>query len=265
MVDAPRQRLDVLLAERGLARSRSEARDLILRGLVTVAGRVAAKPAEMHPREVALEVEAGAGGHVSRAAVKLAAALEAFQLSPAGLTAIDIGASTGGFTQTLLARGACRVYAVDVGHGQLDPRLATDPRVVSLEGLDARALTRQHIPEPPGALVADVSFISLRLALPAPMALLAPDAWLVALVKPQFELGPDALDKRGIVRDAALAAGAVATIRLWLAVQPGWRVLGSLPSPLPGREGNQEFLIAAAFETTQQTSEALTCATVSSG
>ena len=242
---APRQRLDVLLAGRGLARSRSEARDLILRGLVTVAGRTAAKPAETHPADVALAIAEGAAGHVSRAANKLAAALDAFALSPDGLIALDIGASTGGFTQTLLARGAARAYAVDVGHGQLDASLRADQRVVSLEGVDARALTREVIPEPPGALVADVSFISLRAALPVPLGLLAPEAWLAALVKPQFELGPDGVDRRGIVRDAGAAERAVADIAAWLGSQPGWRVLGTMPSPLPGREGNTEYLVAA--------------------
>jgi len=240
-----KSRLDVLLAERGLARSRSEARDLILRGLVTAAGRQAVKPGETHPGDVALEIATGASGHVSRAAIKLEAALDAFALSPAGLTVLDVGASTGGFTQVLLARGAARVYAVDIGHTQLAPVLRADPRVVSLEGVDARALTPEMISIPPEALVADVSFISLRKVLPAPLALLAPGAWLVALVKPQFELGPGAVDKRGIVRDAGAAERVVAEIAAWLAGLPGWRVLGSMASPLPGREGNREFLIAA--------------------
>ena len=242
---AQRQRLDILLAERGLARSRSEARDLILRGAVTAAGRIAVKPGETHPCDVALQLAQGAGGHVSRAALKLAAALDGFSLSPDGLTALDIGASTGGFTQVLLSRGAVRVYAVDVGHGQLDTRLRDDPRVISLEGVDARDLTSDLIRTAPDLLVADVSFISLRKALPVPMALLGPGAWLAALVKPQFELGPDAVDKRGIVRDAALAERALADVASWLAAQPGWRVLGTMRSPLPGREGNMEYLIAA--------------------
>ena len=240
-----RQRLDVLLTIRGLARSRSEARDLILRGVVTVAGRVAAKPGELHYEDALFAVAEGAGGHVSRAAMKLIAALDAFGLSPDGRTALDIGASTGGFTEVLLQRGARRVYAVDVGHGQLHAGLQTDPRVVSLEGQDARTLSRELIPEVPSVLVADVSFISLRLVLPAPMRLLAPESWLVGLVKPQFELGPDANDKRGVVRDPALAAKAVTATTEWLKAQPGWRVTGAIPSPLPGREGNQEFLVAA--------------------
>jgi 23S rRNA (cytidine1920-2'-O)/16S rRNA (cytidine1409-2'-O)-methyltransferase len=242
---ATRKRLDVLLAERGLARSRSEARDLILRGAVTVAGRRAEKPSETHPPDVALAIAEGSGGVVSRAALKLVAALDAFHLSPDGLTALDIGASTGGFTQVLLARGAARVYAVDVGRDQLESGLRADPRVVSLEATDARALHRRLIPEPPAVLVADVSFISLRTALPAPLSLLAHTAWAVVLVKPQFELGPDAVGKRGVVRDVGLAGTALTDIAAWFAAQPGWRVTGTMASPLPGREGNTEYLLAA--------------------
>ena len=160
----PRQRLDILVTARGLARSRSEARDLILRGAVTAAGRTASKPGELYTEDAVLSVASAAGGHVSRAAEKLIGGLDAFGLSPAGRIALDIGSSTGGFTQVLLQRGATRVYAVDVGHGQLDASLLADPRIVSLEGQDARTLTAAQIPEPPSVLVADVSFISLRLA-----------------------------------------------------------------------------------------------------
>ena len=237
-------RLDIILTARGLARSRSEARDLILRGAVLVAGRVAAKPGELHTDDVALEVVAGESGYVSRGALKLEGALDHFGLSTDRLIGIDIGASTGGFTQVLLRRGARKVYAVDVGHGQLAPEIAADPRVVSLEGQDARGLTRALIAEPPEFLVADVSFISLRLALPVPLQLMAPGATLVALAKPQFELGPDSLDKRGVVRDPSAATAAVEGIAAWLTAL-GWRVLGSIPSPLPGKEGNREYLIAA--------------------
>ena len=216
-----------------------------MRGVVTAGGRIATKPGELHTDDADMLVVTGAGGHVSRAAEKLIGGLDAFGLSPTGRVALDVGSSTGGFTQVLLQRGATRVYAVDVGHGQLEASLLADPRVVSLEGQDARTLTRAQIPEPPSVMVADVSFISLRLAMQTPMQLLAPSAWLLALVKPQFELGPDAVDKRGVVRDAALAASTVTRISDWLSAQPGWRLKGSMPSPLPGREGNQEFLIAA--------------------
>ena len=239
-----RHRLDVLLTARGLARSRSEARDLILRGAVRAAGRVANKPAELHTDDTELSVADGESGFVSRGALKLAGALDGFGLSVDGLVAIDIGASSGGFTQLLLQRGARKVYAVDVGHGQLEASLAADPRVVSLEGQDARTLTRGLIPEAPEFLVADVSFISLRLALSVPLRLMVRRATLVALVKPQFELGPEALDKRGVVRDAGAAKTVVAEIVDWLR-QQNWNVFGTIPSPLPGREGNQEFLIAA--------------------
>lgn len=244
MTESLRHRLDILLTARGLARSRSEARDLIRRGAVMAAGRVASKPAELHVDDAELEVVAGASGYVSRAALKLEGALEEFDLSVGGLIAMDVGASTGGFTQLLLQRGARKVYAIDVGHGQLEASVAADPRVVSLQGQDARMLTRALIPEPPDLLVADVSFISLRLALPVPLQLMSPAATLVALVKPQFELGPDALDKRGVVRDPEAAAMAVEQIGAWL-VGLGWQWLGSMPSALPGRQGNQEFLIAA--------------------
>ena len=241
----PRQRLDLLVTARGLARSRSEARDLILRGAITAAGRIALKPGELHTEDAVLSVADGAGGHVSRAAEKLIGGLDAFGLSPKGRTGLDIGSSTGGFTQVLLRRGATRVYAVDVGHGQLDASLLADPRVISLEGQDSRTLTRAEIPDQPSVLVADVSFISLRLALQTPLQLMAPSAWLIALVKPQFELGPDAVDRRGVVRDTGLASSAVVLISDWLSAQPGWHVMGSMPSPLPGRDGNQEFLLAA--------------------
>jgi 23S rRNA (cytidine1920-2'-O)/16S rRNA (cytidine1409-2'-O)-methyltransferase len=160
-------------------------------------------------------------------------------------SALDIGASTGGFTQVLLARGATRVYAVDVGHGQLAPRLASDPRVVSLERCDARRLDRALVPEPVGAIVADVSFISLAKALPVPLSLAGPGAWLVALIKPQFEVGPAAVGKGGVVRDPAARQQAVQTVRGWMAGQPGWRVCDVVPSPIAGGSGNEEFLLGA--------------------
>ena len=245
MAASGRERLDVVLAARELVRSRSEARDLILRGAVTAGGRVAGKPGELVDPASEIAIAAGASGYVSRGALKLEAALDGFAVEPSGLIALDLGASTGGFTDLLLERGARKVYAVDVGHDQLAERLRADPRVVSLEGQDGRGLTRELIPEPPDLIVADVSFISLRLALPAALDLAAPGAVLIALVKPQFELGPDALGKNGVVRDEAAAAGAATAIADWLAAQPGWSVTGSMPSPLPGKEGNQEYLISA--------------------
>ena len=238
-------RLDKALVERRLVTSRARAQDLIRRGLVRVAGTVATKAGTEVSPDTAILVADGAAQLVSRGAIKLAAALEHFAFPVDGVVALDVGASTGGFTQTLLARGATRVYAVDVGHGQLHTSIAGDARVVSLEGCDARRLDRGAVPEPVGALVADVSFISLTKALPAALALAVPGAWLVALVKPQFEAGRAAVGKGGIVRDPAARERAVAEVKQWLAAQPGWRIIGVIPSPIAGGSGNIEFLLGA--------------------
>jgi 23S rRNA (cytidine1920-2'-O)/16S rRNA (cytidine1409-2'-O)-methyltransferase len=178
--------------------------------------------------------------------LKLAAALDAFGLDPKGLIALDIGASTGGFTEVLLARGAGRVFAVDVGRDQLHGKLREDQRVVVLEGTDARALDAEIIGDPVGAIVADVSFISLTKALPAALSLAAPSAWLVALVKPQFEAGREAVGKGGIVRDAEARARAVAQVRAFINASPGCTVFAEMPSPIPGGSGNEEVLIGAS-------------------
>lgn len=183
--------------------------------------------------------------YVSRGALKLAAALDHFELSPEGLVCIDLGASTGGFTEVLLERGARKVYAVDVGHGQLRGKLASDPRVVSLEGVNARELSPTHVPEPADCIVADVSFISLKLVLASALKLAGDGAWLVALVKPQFEAGRDAVGKGGIVKDKEAQAKVLQGIADWLGGQSGWSVIGSLDSPIAGGDGNREFLIAA--------------------
>ena len=182
---------------------------------------------------------------VSRGGVKLAHALEAFHIDVAGRRALDVGASTGGFTDVLLRRGAARVYAVDVGHGQLDWRLRNDPRVVVRERVNARALGREHVPEPVDLVVCDASFIGLATVLPAPLALARPGARLVALVKPQFEAGPKQVGKGGIVRDPAVRAAAVKRVGDWLETALGWRVLGVVESPIAGAGGNVEFLLAA--------------------
>jgi 23S rRNA (cytidine1920-2'-O)/16S rRNA (cytidine1409-2'-O)-methyltransferase len=176
--------------------------------------------------------------------VKLAHGLAHFGLSPAGRVCLDVGASTGGFTQVLLHSGAARVYAVDVGHGQLDWSLRNDPRVAVLERTNARYLAAEQVPEPAGALVCDASFIGLATLLPAPLALCAPGAWACALVKPQFEAGPAAA-KGGVVRDPAVHRAVCDRVAGWWACLPGWRVLGVEPSPLLGPEGNREFLLAA--------------------
>jgi 23S rRNA (cytidine1920-2'-O)/16S rRNA (cytidine1409-2'-O)-methyltransferase len=195
-----------------------------------------------------LSLDGDAARAVSRGGQKLMAALTAFEFDPSGRVALDVGASTGGFTQVLLERGACRVYAADVGHGQLHPSLKADPRVVSLEGLDARRLTRDTVPEPVSAITADVSFISIIKALGPSLELAAPGAFLVALVKPQFEVGPERVGKGGIVRDATARDSALDAVTAWLAAQPGWRVAGSIPSPVKGGSGNVEFLIGALHD-----------------
>jgi 23S rRNA (cytidine1920-2'-O)/16S rRNA (cytidine1409-2'-O)-methyltransferase len=225
--------------------SRARAQDLIRRGLVDIGGVVAQRPSAGVAADAAIGLSDAAGDHVSRAAVKLIAALDRFRFPVTGVVALDVGASTGGFTQALLDRGAARVYAVDVGHDQLHARLAADPRVASLENCDARRLDRTLVSEPIGALVADVSFISLTKALPVPLTLTRPGAWLVALIKPQFEAGRTAIGKGGIVRDPAARQRAVELVRDWVAAQPGWRVLDVIPSPIAGGSGNEEFLLGA--------------------
>jgi 23S rRNA (cytidine1920-2'-O)/16S rRNA (cytidine1409-2'-O)-methyltransferase len=182
---------------------------------------------------------------VSRGGLKLAHALAHFRLSPAGRVCLDIGASTGGFTDVLLAHGALRVHAVDVGHGQLAWKLRTDPRVITHEKTNGRYLTSQDIAEPVGALVCDASFIGLSTILPAPLALCAAGAWAIALIKPQFEAGPDAVSSRGVVRDAAVHQQVCQKIHAWWEELPGWIVLGTTESPITGPAGNREFLIGA--------------------
>jgi 23S rRNA (cytidine1920-2'-O)/16S rRNA (cytidine1409-2'-O)-methyltransferase len=242
-----KMRLDRLLVERGLAPTRSRAADLVRLGAVTVEGRAASKPGMLLATDTELSVAPGASPYVSRGGLKLAAALDAFGLSPEGRVALDLGASTGGFTEVLLKRGAARVYAVDVGRGQLHPQLRGDPRVSVLEETDARQLDAGTIPEPVGAIVADLSFISLIKALSPTLGLAAPGAWLVALVKPQFEAGREAVGSGGIVRDETARAEAVARVREFVAGVPGWEIIGETPSPIQGADGNVEVLLAARF------------------
>ncbi len=236
-------RLDQALVARGLAPSRARAQGLIAAGAVTVDGVLAEKASQKVAARAVLSLTGDPLPWVSRGALKLAHALEVFGLSPAGAVALDLGASTGGFTEVLLEAGAAEVWAVDVGHGQLAPKLAADPRVRAIEGLNARDLTREHVP-PPDWLVADLSFISLTKALPPALGLARPGAVLVALVKPQFEVGPERVSKGGIVRDVAAIADARALVRGFLEGE-GWRVLGETESPITGGDGNAEFLIAA--------------------
>ncbi len=239
-----RIRLDRLLVARGLYRTRARAADAIRRGAVSVAGRTALKPGELTAPDAEILAEDPAQRYVSRAALKLLAALESFRPPVGGAVCADIGASTGGFTQVLLERGARKVYAVDAGRGQLSPLLRDDPRVVNLEGLNARDLSPAHIPEPPEIIVSDVSFISLKKALPAALSLSRAGAHLIALIKPQFEAGRARVGKGGVVRDAAVREAVCADIRAWLE-EAGWRVSGLRPSPLAGADGNVEYLIAA--------------------
>ena len=240
-------RLDRILVARGLVETRSRARDLIVRGQVSVDGRAVTKPGALVTETAALAL-AEPADYVSRGALKLEAALDAFGLDAAQRVCLDVGASTGGFTEVLLARGAGKVYAVDVGRDQLHGRIRADQRVVSLEGLDARELSLAHVPQPVSAIVADVSFISLEKVLPSALALAAMGAWLVVLVKPQFEAGREAIGKGGIVRDQAVRDQQAAKIAAWLGGQPGWRVIGSMASPIEGGSGNQEFLVGARFD-----------------
>lgn len=241
-----KQRADLALVERGLAESRARAQALIMAGLVFSGERRIDKPGESVAEGRPLELRGQDHPWVSRGGVKLAHGLAHFGLSPAGRVALDLGASTGGFTDVLLHHGALRVHAVDVGHGQLAWKLRNDPRVAVHERVNARHLDAALIPEPIGALVCDASFIGLRVVLPAALALCAEGAWAVALIKPQFEVGP-AIARGGVVRDAAVHARVCNEIAAWWAGQAGWRVRGVEPSPLLGPEGNREFLIAACF------------------
>jgi 23S rRNA (cytidine1920-2'-O)/16S rRNA (cytidine1409-2'-O)-methyltransferase len=239
-----RLRLDELLVARGLYASRSRARDAVLRGTVTVAGEVARKPARMVPDDAALETADGARNYVSRAALKLVHGLDRFGIDPKGRGCLDIGASTGGFTQVLLERGATHVTAIDVGHDQLAPEIRFDPRVTMIEGLNARDLSAAHLGHPLDLIVCDVSFISLQLALPPALALASTGTDLVALVKPQFEAGREALGKGGIVNDPAEHDRVCCQIAELLTAR-GWQMIGVTPSPVAGGDGNSEFLIAA--------------------
>jgi 23S rRNA (cytidine1920-2'-O)/16S rRNA (cytidine1409-2'-O)-methyltransferase len=236
------RRADVLLVERGYFESRARARAAIEAGLVKADGATVAKPSLPLRADAVLEA-LPAHPYVSRAGVKLAAALDAFGFDPAGRACLDIGASTGGFSHVLLSRGARSVVAVDVGHGQLHATLKDEPRLVSLEGQDIRTLDAASLGEPPGLVTIDVSFISLTHVLPAATGLAAPQACLVALIKPQFEAGPTQV-KKGIVRDPAVREETRSRIVDALGALR-WMVLGTIASPILGGDGNLEFLIGA--------------------
>jgi 23S rRNA (cytidine1920-2'-O)/16S rRNA (cytidine1409-2'-O)-methyltransferase len=237
-----RKRADMLLVERGLFASRARAQEAIAAGLVTADGNVVRKASEAVAPDAQI-VASAPHPWVSRGGLKLAAALDAFALDPAGLACLDVGASTGGFTDVLLKRGARSIVSVDVGHGQFDARLRENPRVRVFEGLDARRLTAEIVGVPPQAIVCDVSFISQRLVLPHVLALAERAAWLVSLVKPQFEAGREALVK-GAVKDPAALALACEAVRRCVE-DLGWSSLGLIPSPVLGGDGAREFLYAA--------------------
>ena len=238
-------RLDQALVKRGLVSSRSRAKDAIDSGHVTVDGQPASKPGQKVGAASVLDITEAANPYVSRAGLKLAHAMSYFSPDVNGALALDVGASTGGFTQVLLENGAAKVFAVDVGHGQLHEQLREDERVVNLEGLNARELSSAHIGAAIDVIVSDVSFISLKLVLPPALALARSGAWLLALIKPQFEAGRDAIGKGGIVRDEAMRARVCSDIQDWLESEMDWRVSGLIPSPIHGSDGNVEFIVAA--------------------
>ena len=237
-----RIRLDLALEQRGLVPSRARARDAILRGTVTINTVPATKPHQMVGKDDKLAISDPAANYVSRAALKLVAGLDAGNVDPAGKTCLDVGASTGGFTQVLMERGASRIYAVDVGHDQLHDRLRGSDRVVSMEGINARDLTPEMIPAPIDLLVSDVSFVSVTKVLAAPLALCTPTAEAVILFKPQFEVGRDNVGKGGIVTDQAAIATALAKVIAFVEAQ-GFRHRLSIPSPIAGGDGNKETVL----------------------
>lgn len=242
-----KRRADQALVDDGLVESRSKAQALIMAGKVYQGEQKIAKSGQMIAAGVPLTVRGQDHPWVSRGGMKLAKALEHFNLDPTGMICADIGASTGGFSDVLLHHGAKHVYAVDVGHGQLAWKLREDPRVTVLERTNARYLTTEQIPTPLDMIVCDASFIGLRTILPAAMALAASGAYLIALIKPQFEAGREHIGKGGVVRDPTIHHDVCAMIETWLAAQTGWTVMGITESPITGPEGNIEFLIGGRY------------------
>ncbi len=239
-----KERIDVLLVERGIAESRTKAQALVLAGQVVVGEQRVDKPGSLVPVEADIRLKGEVLPYVSRGGLKLKAALERFGLDVRGQVAADIGASTGGFTDCLLQEGATRVHAIDVGYSQLHEKLRTDPRVRSRERVNARYLTAEDLPEKVGVVVIDVSFISLTQVLPAVLPFLEPGGLLVALVKPQFEVGRERIGKGGVVRDAAARQEAIDAV-VAFAREQGLQVRGVMDSPVPGPAGNVEALLVA--------------------
>ena len=242
MAHSSAERLDIALVHRGLAESRHRAQGLILAGAVRVSGHPAFRASQSVSADAVIEIAGPEHAFVSRGGVKLAAALDTFDIDPAGKVCMDVGASTGGFTDCLLQRGAAKVYAVDVGYGQLAWRLRKDPRVVVVERCNARFLDRGTIPEPIDLATVDVSFISLTLVLPAIRTCLATEAQVVALLKPQFEVGKGKVGRGGIVRDASLRKDVIRRVRAAVEAQ-GWSWEAETPSPIAGQKGNIEHFI----------------------
>lgn len=238
----PSERLDVVMVQRGLAESRQRAQGLILAGVVMVDGRPASRVAQPVSAGLSIEVSMPEHPYAGRGGIKLAAALDAFGIDPAGTVALDVGASTGGFTDCLLQRGAAKVYAVDVGYGQLAWRLRQDPRVVVVDRCNARYLNREVIPEAISLATIDVSFISLTLILPAVATCLERGGQVVALFKPQFEVGKGKVGKGGIVRDEGLRRDALQAVRGVVCAQ-GWSWEDEMLSPITGQKGNVEYLV----------------------
>ena len=241
-----KRRLDQLLVDRGLVESRTRAQALVMAGKVFSGERKMEKAGQQVAEDIALEVRGQDHPWVSRGGLKLAHALEHFAINPAGAVAIDVGASTGGFTDVLIQGGAAKVYAVDVGHGQLAWKLRNDDRVIVLEKTNARHLSAEHVPEPVDMVVCDASFISLKTVLPAAVAMVKPGGRLVALIKPQFEAGREQVGKGGVVRDPEVHVAVCEDVRTWLDGLGGWAIDGIVQSPITGPEGNIEFLISAS-------------------
>ncbi len=245
MAKSKKRRVDMLLVERGLVPTRTRAQSSIMAGLVYCGDRRIGKSGETVDSDAPLEVRGKEHPWASRGGLKLEHALDTFGLDVTDAICVDIGASTGGFTDVLLTRGAGKVFAVDVGKGQLDWKLRQDERVVVLEETNARYITKEDIPDPIDLVTCDVSFIGLEKVLPAGMALCHAGSVLVALIKPQFQAGPDQVSKGGIVRDPKIHDAVCEQVSQWINAQPGWRVLGVTASPITGAKGNREFLIAA--------------------
>ncbi|MBC6441409.1 MAG: TlyA family RNA methyltransferase [Rhodospirillales bacterium] len=246
MAASKRMRIDQLLVQRGLAESRTRAQALVMAGVVFSGESRIDKPGQQISPDAAINMRGRDHPWVSRGGLKLDHALQHFEIDVSDKIALDLGASTGGFTDVLLSRSAARVYAVDVGHGQLAWSLRQDERVVVLEKTNVRTLDAALVPDPPEVIVGDLSFISLTVGLPAALALAAPGAVLVVLIKPQFEAGADQVGKAGVVRDRAVHDQVCESIRSWLSDESGWTVLGITDSPVTGAAGNREFLIAAS-------------------